>query len=299
MENSNINEKIKNISDLLPNLKINDCKFLNIGANSEAFLINNEFIFRFPLKPSVCEDYKSEQKILSLVSPHIKSTKVPKIEIFNNDKVFFSKHKIINGADFYKSELNILSKEKIAKQLARFFWELHSIDVNEFDFLKNKNFNLDKYDVSDKIDELKEILGYNFADDNIPKKIDYLYECQNNFNKTDNVLCHGDVHEENIIIDNNSLSGVIDFGNVFIDDRNIDFSSLLEYDVNFGLWVIKEYEKLANKKLNIKYIFYLQQFRCYSNLLYFIESGNEKYGKMFKIYVEKLSKAETFLDDFE
>lgn len=288
------NEKVKNIIELLPNLKINSYELINTGANSEAFLVNNEFIFRFPLKKEVYEDYKLEKQVLDEISLHIKSTKVPKIEIFAKDKIFFSKHKLIEGTDFYKSKLNTTTKEKIARQVAKFYFELHSINEDKFDFLKNRKFNLENYDISNKNYELNKILDNNF-NDNIIEKMDFLYKIHNNFNSQDNVLCHRDLHEENIIINNSSLSGIIDFGNSLIANRNIDFATILEYDVKFGLLVIKEYEKLANKKLNFKYIFYLQKIICYNNLLYFVETKNEKYIKMFKTYIVNLNSVEKLL----
>lgn len=288
------NEKIKNASELLPDLKIVSCKLLNTGANSEAFLINNEFIFRFPLKKEAREDYIFEKKILDVVNSHIKSTKTPKIEIFSNDKIFFSKHKIIEGIDFYKSKLDSFSKENVAKQVAKFYFELHSINIEEVDFLKKRRFNLENYDMADESGKLRDILGNDF-DDDFKEKMSFLYEIHNNFDASENVLCHRDLHEENIIINDNSLSGIIDFGNSLIANRNIDFATILEYDVEFGLLVLKEYEKLSNIKLNLKYIFYLQKVICYNNLLYFFETSNEKYINMFKTYIVNLNRAEKSL----
>ncbi len=282
--------RINDIQKLLPNFKIDNFKLLNIGANSEAFMVNNEFIFRFPLKKTVFEDYKVEKQILETLEPYIKSTKIPKTEIFDNDRISFSKHKIIEGIDFYKSKVDLSLKRKIAKQLAKFYVELHSVDTDNFDFLKDRGFHLEGYDISDKVNELKEILGDDFIEENISEKMDYLYETHNHFDEMDKVLCHGDIHEENIIINNGNLSGIIDFGNVFIGNRNVDFSSILEYDIDFGLSVIEEYEKSIKQNLNRKYILYLQQIRCYSNLLYFVANGDEKYTEMFKRYIKNLNR---------
>lgn len=289
------NKRLDEIQKLLPDFKIDNYKLLNTGANSEAFIINNEFIFRFPLKKTVFEDYKIEKRVLEILELYIKSTKIPKIEIFDNGEISFSKHRIIEGTDFYKSKVDLSSKRKIAKQLAKFYVELHSIDTSNFDFLRDRKFHLEEYDVSDKVNELKEILGDDFIEENISKKMDYLYETHSYFDKMDKVLCHGDIHEENIIINDGNLSGIIDFGNAFIGNINVDFSSLLEYDTDFGLSVIKEYEKSIKQNLNRKYIFYLQQIRCYSNLLYFVENSDEKYTKMFKRYVKNLNR---FNDSF-
>ena len=105
-----------------------------------------------------------------------------------------------------------------------------------------------------------------------------------NYNENDNVLCHDDLHEENILIDKNGLSGIIDFGCVKIRKFDTEFSHLFEYDVELNLMIIKEYEKLTGRKVDINYALAVNKIRVYGSLLWFFETNNKKYIEMFKKY---------------
>lgn len=282
--------RIDLIQRTMAGFRVEKWQLLNRGANSEAFLVNGEFIFRFPLKSDIDEEYEIEEKILSLIRPFIESTKIPQITLCQDrdGKILFSQHRIIKGVDYCRAAVKTAAdKRVIARQLAKFCHELHSIDISKFDFLELKQLNPAYLELDGKNAELAEILGDDFTGD-LDEKLDFLYG-YNNFKPKDNVLCHTDLHEENILIADDGLAGVIDFGNALLRNRNVEFSNILQYDAEFGFMVIEEYEKLLGRNLDMRYIYCLQRLKCYSYLLYFKRCANEKYVNLFRGFVKNLN----------
>lgn len=283
-----LEEKIKLIKKLLLNFHINTYKVVNYGVNSIAILINNEYIFRFPLQNSATCDYLVEKHILDKIQPFIKTTKVPQIQIYQDTDDVFTCHKIIYGNDYSKMKKpNLQFKKKLSKQLAKFLYELHSININNFKNIETKQFDVYYYDIINKHKILKELLQDDFVND-LDARVDYLLK-YNNFNMEDNVLCHNDLHEENIIVNKNGLAGIIDFTELCIKKRENDFGNLLAFDFQLGLMLIKEYELLLNKQLDFEYIYNLQKIKCYSLFLWFVEHNNEKYIKIFRQNIHNLN----------
>lgn len=276
-----LDKKIELINKLLPNFNINTCKVLNCGVNSLAILINNEYIFRFPLQPLILLDYIKEQEILNKIRPFIKTTKIPELKIYQTNEDAFTCHKCIYGDNYLKiKKPNLQFKKKLSKQIAQFLYELHSININNFQNIETQQFDVYYYDIIDKNKILKELLQNDFIDD-LDLSIDYLLK-YNHFEKENNVLCHNDLHEENIIVNKNGLAGIIDFTELCIKKRENDFGNLFVYDFNLGLMIIKEYELLINQKLDLEYIYNLQKIKCYGLFLWFVKNNNEKYTKIFR-----------------
>lgn len=224
-------QQIEIIKKTLPNFKIDNYKILNIGANSIAIIVNNKYIFRFPLNKNNFESYKKEKKVLNIIRPYIKSVEIPKLNIYQYNNMYFTQHKIIKGIDYIKiKNLSKKIKKNISKTLATFLVELHSIKDERLNFIETKQFNANAYNLYDTENQniLVNTLKYDCIKD-IEKSMKYLNN-YSDFREEYNVLCHNDLHEENILVDNNNLSGIIDFGCVTKRNYNTDFSNLLEYD---------------------------------------------------------------------
>lgn len=282
-------QQIEIIKQVLPEFKINDYKILNTGANSVALIINNEYIFRFPLNKNNFESYLKEEKVLNIIRPYIKSVEIPQLNLYQYKDMYFTQHKMIKGVDYIKiKKPSKQLKQNLSKSLANFLFELHSIKDSKLDFIDVKQFNANAYNLNDKDNQkiLINTLQHNCIDD-INKSLDFVNNYKN-FKTEYNVLCHDDLHEENILVQDDNLSGVIDFGCVVKRKYDTDFSNLLEYDIELGLMTIKEYEKLSNRKVDLKFALNIQKIRCYGLLVDFIKENNEKYIKLFITFLRNL-----------
>ncbi|MDR1494710.1 MAG: hypothetical protein LBI29_01575 [Rickettsiales bacterium] len=70
------------VNEFIPQLEIRTHRILNRGVDSVAVLANDEYVFRFPLRPSVPDEYLREKRVLDILQNHIKSVEIPKIEIY-------------------------------------------------------------------------------------------------------------------------------------------------------------------------------------------------------------------------
>ena len=106
-------------------------------------------------------------------------------------------------------------------------------------------------------EELRKII-YEEIPERTKQYLDSLYRRIFNDERITNyvkVLCHNDLSCNHIIIQNNRIVGIIDFGDVAITDRDKDFIYLLEnsseeIDREFGLQILKYYNH-PNKEIAI------------------------------------------------
>ncbi|GMO63281.1 MAG: hypothetical protein Ta2D_10080 [Rickettsiales bacterium] len=257
--------------------KIETFKIVNSGLNSFAIIINNEFIFRFPNRDYVIDEYKKEKVILDELRPIIESVEIPTMQIFNENGVFYTKHLLIKGENL-KTAKNKIDNKKIAKDLAIFLAELHSLDVV---LLQPQEFKTTDYEIYLEYLTKKEIKDFEDC-------LNYL----NRYDKyppNDNVMCHNDLHENNILIHNGRLSGIIDFASAVCRKRDNDFARLLKFSPKLTLLWIKEYEKITNTKIDFEYIYKLEKFRCYGTLMYRSKIGQKDIAKYFRDFVVSLN----------
>jgi aminoglycoside phosphotransferase (APT) family kinase protein len=201
----------------------------------------------------------------------------------------FIYYKIIRGIEYINvSNPNSALRRSLAKGIAKFCQELHSINTDLINFIDTSQFDASSYQLDGKGSLLENILGNDYQKD-LEKRIDYINN-YSNFNPEDNVLCHDDIHEENIIVGDNKLSGIIDFGVAVKRKRDVDFAHLLEYDYRLASMVINEYEKLTGKEIDREYIYNIQKIRCYGLLIWCIEQNNKKYTELFKKFIVNLNK---------
>ena len=108
----------------------------------------------------------------------------------------------------------------IAKQIAEFLTELHSVKISAPERFELKEFKKLQKDA-------KKILpGHNF--DSFFSELKIIFKTPHN-----KVLIHGDFSPDNIIIKNGKLAGVIDFTDRAIHDPAFDFIFLWDFGREF------------------------------------------------------------------
>ena len=234
-----MNEYIKQCEQIIKEkiIKIND---ISIGFDQTVYLINtkeNKYIFKECKKsPIKIENEEFALKILSNLN-----IPIPKL-IFKNSDFLIESY----------IERNLLSKDHKDNyfiELGYYISLIHSIQLEGFGEIKNckgeynseydylfswLNLNKNsKYDILNK---------YNFEE--IFNKNIHLFNNKNSF------FLHGDISYSNIIVNNNKINGIIDFGD--------SISGSIEYDL--ALFYIKitndfnwySFLKGYNKEYNIK-----------------------------------------------
>lgn len=286
-----MNKYIEIIKEKNPGLIIEKYSFNNEGQNNDIVIINDNIIFKFPKYFEGIEKLKRETQILNVLKKHI-TLEIPNSQYNNFDSYkvgyVYSGYKMITGVSFRQDIFNrIKRKDIIAKQIATFLNELHSIPLKEMD-----NYELTVIDGYSEWTNLFERIQQKLFP--FMKKVSQALVSNNfnsffkenfNFNQT---LIHGDFGPSNIIFDSNNeiISGIIDFNEVSIGDPAIDIASLIG-PFGYGEQFVKSFELIYP---NIETL--LERARFYASTfalqeaLFGIEVGNkEAFAAGIKHYI--------------
>lgn len=227
------------------NLKVDNIKKMGEGLESEAFLINNAYIFKHSKHSQAFKSMKKEIQVLNYLDGKI-STNIPKIEFYSPEH-HISGYKLVEGEILTPELFNSFTKteqENLAKDIALFLKEMHALklpDIEDLEINVLEDYRNDYGYLKENIYSLIPVEAQNYLDK-------FYNSILNNENMTNykKVLCHNDLSCNHILVKNNKLSGIIDFGDVAITDEDKDFVYLLEQSDEevgreFGLKVLKYY----------------------------------------------------------
>ncbi len=101
--------------------------------------IDNKYVFKFPLKTDGHEISIREKRITDALRP-ISPIKIPKMDIVEFDGMAIRKYEYVNGVGFHALDRKTQDAhiERIAKQLAKFFFVVGMSDPREIRDLKPK-----------------------------------------------------------------------------------------------------------------------------------------------------------------
>jgi len=256
MESKLTLSEIKKIINLdFPDFKIKSITRLKSGWDNFVFELNGEYIFRFPKSKGTA--LETEIKILKHLENKI-SLLIPVYEYIGR-KFKYAAYKKIKGEPLTRNILKslILSKqETLAKSIARFLAEFHKNlnlkiarelnlrhDSQSWRPLVIEKKLLPKLKDKELIAFLKKILVANSKAK--PRKSDY-------------VVAYNDLHGKNMAYGEKEgrLIGIFDFGDIAVDDVNREFACLLSLDEKITISIIKEYEKITQKKIDRWRVYY-------------------------------------------
>lgn len=224
-----------------PGFSISSIKKIGEGDNSKAFVVNGNYIFRFPKKEKVKREIQREICVL----PKIKSAVgiyIPDFEFISPELNFVGYQKI-NGHILSNKIFRSLPKNQkveIYKTLGNFLTQIHSFPLSHLENCDLETMNL-KEEYSDNFEKAKKEI-FPIISKKKRKIISHFFNQylndDNNF-KYAPALVHNDFSKDHILINtvNKQISGIIDFGDVAIGDLFYDFLYLLD---EFGKSFLKE-----------------------------------------------------------
>ena len=297
-------EFIKKEIEKIFSFTVNQIKYLGGGVDSNAYLINNDYVFKIGISENSKIDYKN-QKIFSdfYKENKINNIEIPNIEFYyNDDNIRMVGYKFIKGdlinRNIYKS-MNITNQESFCKDVAFFLKKLHDFNVDKID--------LEKIDMREKMLKEVELIKktiYNSLSENEKKyitKFENRLISSNVFNDK-KCICHIDFNPDHILIDeNHKFKGVIDWGGSAIVCEYADFPYLLsdgedELGRDIGLKILKYYGDIDYNK-TIEYCNIHRMEYPITELVYGIENDNNEkieFGK--KIISEKCKNDKDIID---
>src|SRR6266496_4017542 len=117
-----------------PELPIASCVVHSQGWDSVAVLVDDTFIFRFPKRPDVESQYRTEARLLPQLAPTL-SVAVPRFELIwpggPAHPQSFVGYRMIAGQPLDAALLRSLQAEPIAEQLGRAIGEIHRFPTKQ------------------------------------------------------------------------------------------------------------------------------------------------------------------------
>lgn len=235
-------------------LKITKIRYLSSGDDSDAFLLNEQYVAKIPNRDSVRTAQKQEFDLYRFLETVNFSFQIPTVvyqsERFNIMKYIKGEH--ITYEQYHK--LGEKEKDALAFDEATFLKELHSVEIDcSRDLFSDAQVNKKDKFLRDKKKLISILKKEQLLTSEILEHIEAIYE-----NILSNAvafqytpcLVHNDFSANNMIFRENRLFGVIDFGDFIVGDPDNDFLCLLDcstddFGKEFGRKVLKYYQHNA------------------------------------------------------
>ncbi len=254
-----------------------DSEFIedNTGWANYVVKVDNKYIFRFPRNYPAYKVIKLEKQIL--VDLKRFEIEVPNFifSCFEEEGPFVG-YKMIEGEFFSKEKYEKLSKDKkeiFIKEMAVFLSNLHMLNPNNY---KMQAFDCEK-EYTNLYNDIKKYAYkiFNEKEREFTDKHFENYFSNNNLQKFNNCLVHGDLSGDHIIFTNNGV-GIIDFGDVRVMDPAYDF--IWAYDVSEPLF--DEIYKYYNGKKDNYFKYRIKEFYRknvpYYGIVFGIQTRNDE-----------------------
>ncbi len=209
--------KIRKILELnIPSLAVSKVSTLGDGWDNTTWLVNDEWVFRFPKHENAKQLLLNEIKIL----PNLPKLKVNHPEpgfICLKPKVFafpFYGHRYLEGISADRAELTNDMRTNVAGELGKFLKQLHSFSIEKAKQLGVDTDRFDRSNIKKRLAVIKERLVYltqrNLLDDE-QVFIDYLERYVELPISGELVLGHGDLYAKHILLNETKrLKAIID-----------------------------------------------------------------------------------------
>ena len=235
------------IKNTLKDKQIKECKQISTGWTNivyEAVTNEGNYFFRFPrddfwsrtiVKDCALSNYIYGKTDFNTVKPSL---------YYDNGRPY-SVHNKIEGV-VLADKMNELKQEEvdtISDEIAKFMYQLHSVDLkqNKIEEQENSHLNLVNF-----LDELL-VLHVSEEDRNF-------WNVKEFSKKDNNCLVHGDLNSSNVLLDeNNHVTAFIESGFAGYGNKHCDIARIIgRCPEQFKDSIVKNYEKYENKQLDEK-----------------------------------------------
>ncbi len=211
------------ISRNFPDLAIYKIVKIGEGTANVAYEVNGDLIFRFPKSPTSLVQLAQEIRLQSVLQKYI-SLPYPKFDYLPRDHSFIG-YKKLQGNPLILEVEHFDSWGKFAEQIGTFLNKLHTIPSTELDSLnilvEDKSFTDWQSYSRTFYEKTKHLIPKIYYPD-----IDIFFNSKPQTQNLDKVLCHNDLGIEHILVADEMVSGIIDWGGVAIADPACDFSRI-------------------------------------------------------------------------
>jgi aminoglycoside 2''-phosphotransferase len=216
-------------------LAINSVSFLGEGWCSRSYLVNDELVFRFPKRPEHWVELDREVRFLAFAAERLPLAVPRYLHVVQYSKAAAYGYAVYRYLCGHSMDLSALGAGKTAAvdTLAAFLWALHSLDPDP-----DLRAVLPREDERTVAEEYVERAEREIVEKlSTPEAEALRQQFERYLKRSDNfrfrpVVLHADSARDHIITEEDSIIGVIDFGDVNWGDADYDFMYLF---VDFGM----------------------------------------------------------------
>lgn len=224
------------IAKQFPDLAPSKIKCIGEGWDNKVFLVNDQLIFRFPHREIAATLIERENAVLAHLQARV-TLKIPNpIYVGKPDDNYpyhFHGYQVIDGKSGCHANLSASARNRSITELADFLKRLHSITEMEAQTIGAKDQVFDRTDADRAINALAErvekINARNIALIDL-KVFDNEMKIAAAVNlPTKKVLVHGDLYCRHLMFEQEELVGIIDWGDVGINNPAVDLGVVFSF----------------------------------------------------------------------
>lgn len=207
------------------------------GWDNKVFLVNEEIIFRFPHRKIAVELIERENIVLNHLHSKI-SVDIPNPKYIGKPSAdypySFHGYPILKGTSACRAELTFDQRMASLGYLTEFLKRLHSITEKQAIIIGAKPQVFDRTKINRVINALNErvdkIIANGIVEINQSCFQHEIMKAQKIELPFDNkVLVHGDLYCRHLLFNQGQLTGVIDWGDVGINNRAVDLAAIFSF----------------------------------------------------------------------
>jgi len=220
---------LQRIQEQFPQLDAKEIRLLGAGWDNSAFLVDGEWVFRFPRRECALPLLEAEWCALPKIAPRLPLT-IP-VPLWKGAPTPefpwpFIGYRMIPGVTACYVNLTEGERAQLAEPLGHFLARLHAIPPAEIAHCAIPGDNRSRIDGAQLLPKteanFKELNSLGLMEKGVVTLIDRLQNCRA---PTSSALVHGDFYVRHLLVDDRRhLSGVIDWGDVHVGDPAIDLA---------------------------------------------------------------------------
>jgi aminoglycoside 2''-phosphotransferase len=236
----------RHIETEIPGLFVQSAMFIGEGWCSRAYLVNAELVFRFPKNSTHWPELDREIKFLAWAADHLPLAVPRYIRVAPDSPSApngYSVYGYLRGGPVDVEALTPASRSAAAQSVANFLQALHGLQPNS-DLAARLPREDDRVIAEECLARAeREILPHleTIEAHALCRQFETYLGTPENFSFRPVVL-HADLSRDHVLIDNDAVAGVLDFGDVNWGDRDYDFHYLfLDFGEAFAMDVARRY----------------------------------------------------------
>jgi aminoglycoside phosphotransferase (APT) family kinase protein len=204
-----------------------------VGWDNTAYLVNGQWVFRFPRRSIAVPLIEREMSLLPAVAPTV-PLPIPVPKYMGSPSASypwpFAGYRRLDGRTACTAGLSERDRAALAEHLARFVRALHSFPLREALDRAAPGDELGRVDLGSRIPKararLGELMALGLLDPSAAAPLESLLaRMQARSVAPDAVLVHGDLYARHVLVDTQGrAAGIIDWGDIHLGHRAVDLA---------------------------------------------------------------------------